>query len=273
MSPTETDAPKTPDVTQPARKTGMSGDTKFMIAALGVIVLGGGILFGINRITEPPPPPPPPSTIPVTAQQIDGMFDKARHRKGDAGATLTMVEYADFQCPSCRLAYKDTISKFETTIPSYRLGFRHLPLPAHERAVPAAVAVEAAAKQGKFWEMYALLFDPKSESLSDAEIAAAAKSLGLDAARFAADSKNDKPLRDLINDDMQSASENRVDSTPTFFIHDKVGNTAVLSGAGNLKRISPDLKDGVIGNDAIEPLLDTGGVPIVVNVGGKREER
>lgn len=277
LSPTETDAPKTPAVA-PRRKTGMSGETKFMIAALAIIALGGGSLFAINRITNPPVPPIENPVGPVeelTAQKIDELFGKARHQKGGADATLTFVEFADFECPSCRRAYSSFIVKMEKSLPSHRLGFMHLPLPMHTRAVPAAVAAEAAAKQGKFWEMYGLLFDEKSEGLTDATITAAATTLGLDMTRFAADQKDAKPIRDLIDADTRVATENRVDSTPTFFVHDKAGNTAVLSGAGNLDRLYPDLKDGVIGNDNITPLPAdaNGSAPITMYLGGKRVER
>ncbi|MBC8134923.1 MAG: thioredoxin domain-containing protein [Fibrella sp.] len=275
MSPTETEAPETPSVPT-RRKSGMTGETKFMIAALLVIALGGGAMFALNQMTNPPPvaDAPPAPAVPVTAKLVDDLFAKARHQKGEVNATLTFVEFADFECPSCRTAYKDSIAKMEKAIPSFRLGFMHLPLPMHERAIPAAVAAEAAAKQGKFWEMYAVLFDAKSEGLNEKELVAAATSLGLDMPRFAADRKNEKPFRDMIDADMKVATENRVDSTPTFFIHDKAGNTATLSGAGNLSRLFPDLKDGVLGNDKIDPLPEPGnGVPITMYLNGKREER
>lgn len=275
MSLTETDIPTTPDVPDvpTRRKTGMTGETKFMIAALLVIALGGCAMFALNKISNPPPPPPPAPPKMMTSQTVDELFAKARHQKGDASATLTFVEFADFECPSCRRAYSDTIVKLEKTIPSFRLGFMHLPLPMHERAIPAAIAAEAAAKQNKFWEMYALLFDAKQEELSDKQITAAASSLGLDMTQFAADQKNPKLFRDLIDADMKVATENQVDSTPTFFIHDKAGTVAVLSGAGNFGRFYPDLKDGILGNDKIAPLADPSGQPISLYINGKREER
>lgn len=272
MSLTETDTPKTPD-TAPRRKPGMSGETKFMIAALLIIALGGSTLLALNNMTKlPPPPGEPPAApqVPITVQMVDDLFAKARHQKGDPGATLTFVEFADFECPSCRRAYADSIVKMEKSIPAYRLGFLHLPLPMHERAVPAAISAEAAGKQGKFWEMYAQLFDAKSEGLNEKEITDAGTVVGLDMTKFAADRKDEKPLRDLINADMKVAEDNHVDSTPTFFVHDKSGNTMTLSGAGNLDRAFPDLKDGILGNDKIKPLPDPTGQPITYYINGQK---
>ncbi len=257
----------------PARKSGVSGETRFMIIALLIILLGGGAMFGLNKLGGAPPTPPPP-VVPamVTAAEVDALFAKARHRKGSITPTLTVVEFADFQCPSCRRAYKDSIVGWDKTLPAFRVGFVHLPLPMHERAVPAAIASEAAAKQGKFWEMYAQLFDKKNEDLTEKQLVAAASAAGLDAARFAVDRKNEKSLRKLVDGDLGVATDQKVDATPTFYIHDKAGNVAVLAGAGNLDRLMPDLKDGVIGNDPIvAPSSGSGGAPITLYINGKRE--
>ncbi len=266
-----------PSPTSPKRNSGMTGETKFMIAALLVIALGGGSLFALNAMNGTPPgttPEASPTPLPtVSAKDVDDLFATARHQKGDTNSAFTFVEFADFQCPSCRRAYSDTISKMEKTLPAFRLGFVNLPLPMHERAIPAALAAEAAAKQGKFWEMYALLFDKKYEDLTDSELSSAAKVAGLDMQRFTTDVQSKAALQALVDADMKVASNKKVDSTPTFFIHDKAGNTATLAGAANLGRLYPDLKDGVLGNDKIEPLSTPDGVPITLFIAGKREER
>ena len=72
---------------------------------------------------------------------------------------------------------------------------------------------------------------------------------------------------------MNIANKDNVTSTPTFFIHDKAGNTAVVQGAGNLERILPDLKDGVLGNDTIAPFDPQNGSAIAMSVGGKQSQR
>ena len=252
----------------------LTGETKLMIGAVVAILLLIGAYVGIDRLQNKPaennPPPPPPLVL--NAAKMDEMFAASRHTEGKADAALTIIEFADFQCPSCRRAYNNSIVKFGKTIPPYRLAFYNLPLPMHERAKPAAYAAEAAAKQGKFWEMYAALFNVKSEGLDDAKIAAAAKTAGVDAARFKAD-LTDTSLKGLVEADMKLGEDDKISSTPTFFIHDKAGNTAIVQGAGNLERLLPDLKDGVIGNDVITPPDAQNGAPIVGTVGGKQTSR
>lgn len=243
-----------------------------MVVALLIIMLGGITLFALSKATTAPPPVAPVAKA-ITAAKIDEMFAKSRHQKGDMSAALTLVEFADFECPSCRTAYNNTLKTELKTLPSYRIGFFNYPIPQHQRAVPAALAAEAAAKQGKFWEMYAELFDKKSDGLDEKAIAAAAQRIGLDLPRFAADRKDDKPLKALINSDVSHAADNQVDATPTFFIHDKAGNAAVLAGASNFARIFPDLKNGVIGDDTIAPPDPEKGTVITVYIGGKRESR
>jgi thiol-disulfide isomerase/thioredoxin len=78
--------------------------------------------------------------------------------RGAPMAPITIVEFSDFECPYCGAAHpllKETLREFEGKV---RLAFKHYPLPSHPRAVPAALAAEAARMQGKFWEMHDLLF-------------------------------------------------------------------------------------------------------------------
>ena len=276
--------PSEPALT-PRRNKG-NGEAKFMIVALLIILLGGGSLFVLNKFANVAPEATPltASAKPIDAAKIDELFNASRHQKGDvSGADLTIVEFADFECPSCRRAYNNTMKTWDTKLPSHRMAFYHFPLEQmHPRAIPAAEASEAAAKQGKFWEMYAQLFDakyddsrydPKGKGLEDASIVAAAKSAGLDMTRFATDYKATAPLKELIDADQKKGIDNAVDSTPTFMIHDKAGNVVVLAGDGNLNRLLPDLKNGILGDDKIAPLVNPQGQPITYYIGGKKESR
>ncbi len=264
------------DTLTPRRKQN-SGDTKFMIIALLIILLGGGSLFLLNRLTTPTAPvtdTPPVAPVEITAAKVEELFTKSRHQKGAvSGADLTVIEFADFECPSCRTAYQKTLKTWDALLPTYRIGFYNFPLPMHPRAVPVAVAAEAADKQGKFWQMYDELFDTGSDGLEDAKIAAAAQKVGLDKTRFDADRKTDAPLKTLIEADTKAGTENGVDSTPTFLIRDKAGNVAVVTGALNLGRLVPDLKNGVIGDDKIASHNPQTGQPFTVYINGKRESR
>ena len=159
----------------------LTGETKLLLGAVLVILLMIGAYIALDKMQAKPSAPGPQPTPPpaFNAAAIDSIFAGSRHTEGKPDAILTIVEFADFQCPSCRRAYNNSIVNFAKTLPTFRMGFYHCPLPMHERAKPAAYASEAAAKQGKFWEMYVALFDKKSEGLDDAKIEAAAKTAGL----------------------------------------------------------------------------------------------
>jgi protein-disulfide isomerase len=99
-----------------------------------------------------------------------------------------------------------------------RFVFRHFPLAeAHPHARLAAEAAEAAAAQGKFWEMHDLLFEHQ-DALEAEDIIGYAKSLGLDMAQFARDLKDPKTTK-RVRDDFRSGVRSGVNGTPTFFIN------------------------------------------------------
>ena len=77
--------------------------------------------------------------------------------RGNPNASVTIVEYADFQCPACQAYYPVVEQVFDASSSTTRWVFREFPLPQHADALPAAKAAEAAGNQGKFWEMYSLL--------------------------------------------------------------------------------------------------------------------
>ena len=81
---------------------------------------------------------------------------------GPDTASVKIMEFADFQCPACALA-SEPLHTFVANNKDVQLIYRHFPLPNHKLAESAALAAEAAGKQGKFWEMYALLYDKQSE--------------------------------------------------------------------------------------------------------------
>lgn len=202
-----------------------SGEAKLLLILGIIVLLGGGVLVGMNRMTGiggTPPPPPTPRPFEITAEKFDKLLKTARHIEGDPKAPVTIVEFADFECPSCRRAYnnylKDIMQK-----KSARVAFFHYPLPElHQNALPAAVASEAAAKQNKLWEMYAALFEGEKTELSQDYITEQAKKIGLDMKQFDQD-RTDSKLKSLVDQDQKEAGEYMVDMTPTFFVRDKDG--------------------------------------------------
>lgn len=140
------------------------------------------------------------------------------HTRGGPNASVTLVEYGDFQCPYCAKAYP-VVRELERRFGDDLLVvFRHNPRSFdHPRASFAAEAAEAAAEQGKFWEMHDLLFEHQS-ALEDIDLVAYAKRLDLDLNRFTADLRSRKHTKRVHADEL-SGVQSKVISTPTFFIN------------------------------------------------------
>ena len=140
------------------------------------------------------------------------------HAEGSADAPLTLVEYGDYQCPSCGAAYP-VVKRLQKTLgKKLRFVFRNFPLTqAHPYVLIAAEAAEAAALQGKFWEMHDLLFE-QQDFLEPDIIPLWVKRIGLDLERFGNDIKQ-KVLENRIKEDRRSGIRSGVNGTPTFFIN------------------------------------------------------
>jgi protein-disulfide isomerase len=139
------------------------------------------------------------------------------HAQGPARAAVTLVMYGDYECPYTRRARTIVRAARQRAGDRVRYVFRNFPLAKHPHAFRAAEAAEAAAAQGKFWEMYELLFRTPW-ALEDADLARYAAQLGLDQARF-----HDDLARHVhaprIPADLDSGRRSGVRSTPTFFVN------------------------------------------------------
>jgi protein-disulfide isomerase len=141
------------------------------------------------------------------------------HRWGPDDAPVTLVEYGDYECPHCGKAYpivKDIKLRLGDQL---RFVYRHFPLiQVHPHAEHAAEAAEAAASQGKFWEMHDYLFEHQ-QALDDAHLIQYAAALGLDTRRFERELREHAHMK-RVREDMLSGVESGVEGTPTFFIND-----------------------------------------------------
>lgn len=139
-------------------------------------------------------------------------------QRGPDGAYVTIVEFADFQCPYCAKAAA-TVRQLLLAYPpaDVRVVFKHLPLSIHERAMPAALAAQCAAEQGQFWGMYDLLYD-NNALLSDANLRDDAQRLGLDVTAWSA-CLTSEAAKQAIDEDVALSDALGVSGTPTFFVN------------------------------------------------------
>jgi len=139
------------------------------------------------------------------------------HMLGSEHARVTVVEYGDFECPSCKVAAttpKLLLERFPSRI---RFVYRHVPMQeAHPHALMAAEASEAAAAQGKFWPMHDVLFQNQAH-LKDKDLYRYAAGLGLDMARYTAE-MDDRIYLQKVREHIEGARRSHIRATPTFFV-------------------------------------------------------
>jgi len=143
------------------------------------------------------------------------------HQLGPEHAPVTVVEFGDFECPNCKQAapaVKLLLERFEERV---RFVYRHFPLmDVHPHALLAAQAAEAAGAQGKFWQMYDILFDNQAH-LEAKHLRGYADRLGLDMARYTAE-MDDEIYLQRVREHLESGQASGVRATPTFFVNGRI---------------------------------------------------
>jgi diadenylate cyclase len=140
------------------------------------------------------------------------------HARGPKDAPVTLLKYGDYECPYCGEAHPVLKELQERVGQQVRFVFRHFPLDsAHPRARRAAQAAEAAASQGRFWEMHDLLYERQGE-LGEEDLMGYAAELGLDLRRFEEDLANDHHAW-RIEEDRLGGDRAGVRGTPTLFVN------------------------------------------------------
>jgi protein-disulfide isomerase len=160
-----------------------------------------------------------PVTIPVDGAPV----------RGPADAKITLVEFSDFECPYCSAAVKQVDIVMAAYPKDIKLIYKQFPLSMHPHAEIAAEASLAAREQGKFWEMYDLLFK-NFRQLSRPSIMAMAKELGLDMDKFTADLDSGK-YKAVVEKDLADGETAGVYGTPSFYINGKQYNGEVTLAA------------------------------------------
>jgi protein-disulfide isomerase len=139
------------------------------------------------------------------------------HSQGPVDAAVTLVEYGDYECPYCGAAFPIIKEVQDRMGDRLRFVFRNFPIStSHPHAEQAAEGAEAAGVQGAFWPMHDLLYE-NQQHLSDGDLRAYGRQLGLDAERF------DRELADHVHaervrEDFMSGVRSGVNGTPTFYI-------------------------------------------------------
>jgi Na+/H+ antiporter NhaA len=156
------------------------------------------------------------TTEPLVDLYVD-VAPERDHVRGPLNAPVTLVEYGDFECPFCGQA-EPIVRELLRDFGDVRYVWRHLPLnDVHPNTQLAAEAVEAAADQGAFWEMYDLLL-AHQDALRPDDLIAYAEQLGLDVERFTDDLRTHAGAA-RVAEDVDSADLSGVTGTPTFFIN------------------------------------------------------
>jgi protein-disulfide isomerase len=140
------------------------------------------------------------------------------HIQGPDTATVTLVQYGDYECPYTRRSTWVVQAIQQQLGDQLRFVYRNFPLTEiHPHALHTALAAEAADAQGKFWEMHNYIFHHQ-HTLEDADLEQFAGAVGLDMQRFAQDMAQ-RPFARRIEEDFQSGLRSGVRGTPTFFIN------------------------------------------------------
>jgi protein-disulfide isomerase len=230
---------ESPDIPTPKK----SNFEAKILAIMALIVLGGGafLLMSNKNVVEPGPAQPTPAPKEWTITEFDNIFKTAKHVRGNANSPLKIIEFADAQCPSCRRTFDVFAHKFGKEIDA-NFAFMHFPIPniGHTHAIPCIIAMEAASKQNKFWEMHEALFakqeienTPGAEAdLSDEFIQKQATQIGLNLEQFNKDLK-DPEVAKIAPDSEKFAVANRIEMTPTF-LYSYQGKAGIAVGAQEL---------------------------------------
>ncbi|PIY96288.1 MAG: disulfide bond formation protein DsbA [Candidatus Kerfeldbacteria bacterium CG_4_10_14_0_8_um_filter_42_10] len=180
----------------------MKKKANIIISVIGAIIILIVIIWGLNSDS-------------ATYQNVNA----PRPFQGNSDANIILAEFSDFQCPACqnaKLLVDELLEKYRDQI---KFEYKHFPLIAlHPNAYNAALAAECANDQGKFWEMYDLLFDHQNNLAKDDLKLYASQIDGIktDSFNICLDTKAKKKIVDA---DLNEAEAKGISGTPTFFLN------------------------------------------------------
>jgi protein-disulfide isomerase len=217
----------------------MKRSLPFLIVAVVALatIIGGTMLYRVKRVAVSPKS--------KLEKGLERRGEKIGHILGKVDAPVVLEEFGDFECPPCgRLS--EPINQIER---DYRgqvcVIFHNLPLPAHKHAKDAAQAAEAAANQGKFWQMHDVLYREQAvwSAAPDAfyVFKMYAGTIGLNVEQFEKDYASEE-VKKRIAADQQQAAVLGVSTTPSIFINDQPVPVSELNHAGLRTAVDAALK-------------------------------
>ena len=195
-------------------------EAKLGILAASVLasLAGWGVFGVIRRLPARPARPADYRLTPPIVDLADDVDPEVDHVRGPVNAPVTLVEYGDFECPYCGRAEPVVRELVQAFGDDLRFVFRHLPLAdVHDHAELAAEASEAAAEQGRFWELHDLLF-AHQDALIFPDLVRYAGELGLDVERFRHDLTSRRHGTRIARD-VHGADASGAVGTPTMFVN------------------------------------------------------
>lgn len=171
------------------------------------------------------------------------------HIRNSSEMKVVIEEFGDFQCPVCAVVYGEMKKVEDEYGDKITVIFRQMPLNMHKFAYDAARASEAAAMQGKFWQMHDMLYEKQKEwsfvQDARAEFSKYAQQLGMDVGRFQSDM-----ISPMVNSrvalDVRRAESLGVSGTPTIYVNGKLVNSRTMDAEGLRKYINEALNQ--VGN-------------------------
>ena len=200
----------------------ITNETKILlgiaIATIAILIIGIVVLNGAQKTQS-------------VANTNHLVGDNSNQRKGK-NTKATLVAFSDFQCPACAAAEPFLAKLLKEEEGNITFAYRHFPLPQHQFGLLAAKAAEAAGKQGKFWQMHAILFQNQQEWSTTTDplpkFTKYATSLTLDKTAFLGDMRSNE-IQQKIDADISDANVAGVNATPTFFLNGKKLNLSSFS--------------------------------------------
>lgn len=199
----------------------MNKEAKILVGitiATILALVGGSFFFSKKDAT------PVTATAAPVVTDMSLLIGENPHVKGAENPSVTIVEFGDFQCPACAASFPVTQELEKEYAGKVKFIFRHFPLAQHENAYDAARASEAAAAQGKFWEMHDKLYETrdtwgeKKDAVTQFE--GFAKEIGLNMEQFKK-AFSEKSYDAIIQKGLTDGTTLGVNATPTFFINGK----------------------------------------------------